>query len=81
MLVYNRKILYEVLNNNGIFFDEDSLDQPLEMDSLTFVTLIVDIENSFGIIYPQEYMVYDKALTLLQLEEVIKSLLIQESVV
>lgn len=81
MLAYNREILYEVLNNNGIFFDEDSLNQPLEMDSLTFVTLIVDIENSFGIVYPQEYMVYDKALTLFWLEEVIKSLLIQESVV
>ncbi|WFR55793.1 hypothetical protein QA584_19540 [Anaerocolumna sp. AGMB13025] len=81
MLVYNREVLYEVLNNNGIFFDEGSLDQPLEMDSLTFVTLIVDIENTFGIIYPQEYMVYDKALTLLRLEEVISSLLIQGSAV
>ncbi len=81
MLVYKREILYEVLNNNGIFFDEDGLDQPLEMDSLTFVTLIVDIENTFGIIYPQEYMVYDKALTLLRLEEVITPLLIQGSVV
>lgn len=81
MLVYSRNTLYEVLNNNGIFFDEDSLDQSLEMDSLTFVTLIVDIENSFGIIYPQEYMVYDKALTLIRLEEVIRSLLIQGSAV
>ncbi len=81
MLVYKREVLYEVLNNNGIFFDEDGLDQPLEMDSLTFVTLIVDIENTFGIIYPQEYMVYDKALTLLRLEEVITPLLIQGSVV
>ncbi len=81
MPMYNREILYDVLNNNGIFFDEGKPDQPLEMDSLTFVTLIVDIENSYGITYPQEHIVYDKDLTLIQLEEVIQSLLIQGSVV
>lgn len=81
MSTYSREILFSLLNNNGIFFDEENLDQHLEMDSMTFVTLIVDIENSFGITYPDELMYYDENLTLLRLEEVIQSLLIQGSVV
>lgn len=75
MQEYNRETLFDILNNNGIFFDETNLEALLEMDSITFVTLIVDIENSFGIEYPNEMMVYDNNVSVLRLEEIIQSLL------
>ncbi len=41
--------LEEILLENGIVTDLNESDEPLEMDSITFASLVISIENHYGI--------------------------------
>lgn len=47
----------EIMEQNGIFYDEeDEEDSTFEMDSLTFMSIIIDIEETFEIKIPEEVL-------------------------
>jgi acyl carrier protein len=51
---YNRQKLLEVMEQNGIFINDNDVNglyEALEIDSITFVTMIIDIEQIFGITF------------------------------
>lgn len=55
------------LNEIGIFVDNDADNLPLSelvQDSLTFITMIVELEKVFGVEIPDEYLNYDSLQTL-----------------
>jgi len=49
------KIL-DILRKNNVIVFEDELDTYIELDSLLFISIVVQIEESFQIIIPDEYM-------------------------
>lgn len=67
--MYDRNKLIELLKENGVYVDGE--DEALELDSLTYVTVIVDIENEFGISYPEQFMIEEINITLGELEDTI----------
>lgn len=68
-MIYDRNKLIELLKENGVYVDGE--DEVLELDSLTYVTVIVDIENEFGISYPEQFMIEEINVTLRELENTI----------
>lgn len=63
--------LINCLNNNGI----ERLSYPPEYDSLTFITLVVDIENEFDIIFPDELLTFEAFGDLEILKDIIEKLM------
>lgn len=66
---YDRATLLQLFANNGIFVNESDLGEVLEMDSITHITLIVDIENTFDIEIPDGQLVYDNEFSFKRMEE------------
>ena len=60
-LVMDRKMILDkmlkIFNDNGIIILEGDLEQPLDIDSLRFISIIVQIEEVFGIIVPDELLI------------------------
>ncbi len=75
MDTFNRlKIIFE---NNGIIIDQ-SLETNLnyyDMDSITFVSIIVDIEREFSIVIPDEFYSIENLNTIKNLAAIIDSLI------
>lgn len=61
--MYNeiKERVIEILQNNGYFFESYDENEDLYFDSLQFMTTLIDIEEEFNIIIPEEY-VYDNKL-------------------
>lgn len=68
---YNREILIRLFEDNGVFINLNDFDETLEMDSITFITLVVDVENVFGIEIPENYLIYNEHFTFKTLEDII----------
>ena len=58
------KLLFE----NGIVMDSNDKDVPLEMDSITFASLIISIENYYNITVSTEMLLYEKWKTISMIE-------------
>ncbi len=43
------KTLKDLFESNGVYINEENFDEVLELDSLAFITLIVEIENTFNV--------------------------------
>ena len=60
-----RDTVIECLNNMGVIVDKETLAESdvnlteYDLDSLTFVSFIVDIEEKLRIIIPEEYLSFD----------------------
>ena len=59
------KLLFE----NGIVMDSNDKDVPLEMDSITFASLIISIENYYNITVPTDMLLYQKWKTISLIEK------------
>jgi acyl carrier protein len=46
-----------VMDQNGLIIDSDDLDSSLEVDSITFMSIIVGLEEEFGIVIPEGELV------------------------
>ena len=58
------KVLY-VMESIGVFVEDDVKDTNFDMrdyivDSLQFISFIVNLEKEFGIVYPDELLLMDK---------------------
>ena len=54
-----RKVILKLLENNGIVIELDEGDLDLRnysIDSIMFISFIVDLENEFSIAIPDEYL-------------------------
>lgn len=73
--MYERQKLLGVMNQNGIYIDNpDDVHEVLNIDSITFVTLVIDIEQEFSIMFnDDDYETFaDKdEITVLLFEKVI----------
>ena len=65
-----KKLFYE----NGIYVDLDDKEEKLELDSLSFISLIISIEEIYSIEVPIEMMQYEKWANILLIEENIKTI-------
>lgn len=64
------KSIVEILENNGVYISLEHYKEPLNMDSLTYVTCIVDLENRFKIEFDDEELIIEK-LSLEDFERII----------
>lgn len=48
--------LIEVMNSCGYDITTDSLDEPIDYDSLQFISTMVEIENEFEVQIPDEFL-------------------------
>lgn len=62
----------------GIIIDEEDWMHDLDMDSIDFVSLIVSIEETFGITVPPDMLLYEKWKNVSLIEENINHLIAQE---
>lgn len=42
----------KILDDNGVFYFSDEDEAPVEMDSITFISLIIGLEEQYGIDIP-----------------------------
>ena len=59
------KLLFE----NGIVMDPNDKDVSLDMDSITFASLIISIENYYNITVPTDMLLYEKWKTISLIEK------------
>lgn len=50
----------KVLERNGVSVLDFESDYGIIIDSLQFITIVVDIEETFDIEIPDDYLIYDK---------------------
>lgn len=55
-------MLLQTMKENGIYITDD-WNEPLDFDSITFISTIVCIENSLGFEIPDEYLLFEKFQT------------------
>lgn len=67
------EIVISIYEHNGIEVNNDHCADISEIDSLTFVTIVVDIENQLNIFYPDEYLTLEVFSSLESLSEIIKA--------
>ena len=58
-----KKTLIDIFEENGIFLNQDEYDTELQLDSIQFVNVIVQIEETFTITVDEEYMVQERLPT------------------
>lgn len=51
------KIIKQLLFENGICFDDEDLKYVLQMDSLTYMSFLVGMEDKLNIVIPDKYLV------------------------
>ena len=76
------KVLY-VMESIGVFVEDDVKDTNFDMrdyivDSLQFITFIVNLEKELGIVYPDELLLMDKIGSLDGFCSIIESLMPEE---
>jgi len=66
-----REKLIKCLDKNGISYRDDFR----EIDSISIITAIVDIEQDFGIEFPDEYLIMERMSDFEKLLSVVKLIL------
>lgn len=66
--------LNQCLDRNGIDLDQDSP----TIDSISFITAIVDIEQEFDIEFPDEYLTTETMSSYEKIYEIVKILVINQ---
>ena len=56
MCIYNVKMLIDALEQNGIFIEDyKNMEEKLLIDSISFVTLVIDLEDMFNISFDDDW--------------------------
>lgn len=58
-----KETVLTILEENGVYIPDD-LDEELDMDSITFISIIVCIEEKMQISIPDKYLAIDKFRTI-----------------
>lgn len=74
------KVIEQILFENGIVADMENTDEPLQMDSIMFVSLIISMEEAFGITVPIEMLQYEKWKSIKLIMENMKELIAESDV-
>ena len=71
--------IIEALNDVGILVDEEDFDvidlREYEMDSIMFVSFVVNLEEEFGINVPDEYLSLNQLANLNSVQYIIEELI------
>lgn len=60
-----KDIMIKILDENGIYLCED-ISSELEVDSLTYMSIIVGIEEAFNIVIPEKYLTANAPSSILE---------------
>lgn len=69
------KRLFDIFEQKGIFLSSDEKNDELELDSIQFISIIVDIENVFNLSFPDNVFISNNLKTFNQFIEEIQHLL------
>lgn len=67
--------LKEIMEENGILYDGNRIIDSASINSITFVSAIVDIEEEFKIFIPDEYITMKLIYDLENLERLVQDLI------
>ena len=72
--------LIEILNENGIYISPNTEESDIDLreyitDSMQFVSFIVAVEESLGIVFPNEMLLYDSIASLNGFSNTIESIM------
>jgi len=70
-----REKLLKCLDNNGIDLNEDSK----QIDSISFITAIVDIEQEFDVEFPDEYLLIETMSSFEKIYDIVELLVTNKS--
>ncbi len=59
----NRELIIKILEENGMYLSGE-MDEELDMDSLTFISIIVCLEQQLNICFPDDLLLMEKYATL-----------------
>ncbi len=65
-------IIEKILTESGIEFTQDY--ELLDMDSITFISMIIGIEQEFNIQFPDEYLSFEKLKNLDTIVEIVEAI-------
>lgn len=57
-----KRIVLRVLENNGIIVENEDMDVDLSsysIDSIMFISFIIDMENEMSVVFPGDYLTVD----------------------
>lgn len=66
--------LCDIFKDNGIILFPDEYDEPLTIDSLRFISIIVEIEEKFELIIPDEFFMLESRLTFNLVKSIVETL-------
>lgn len=69
------EILTRIFDEKGVYLSENDFTEELVMDSITFISIVVAIEESFNIMIPDEYLLIDRMNSFEKVLAVVNSLL------
>lgn len=69
-----RERLIKIFDDNGMIILEEDIELPLEIDSIQFISIVVQIEDEFNVTIPDDYLVSSVLLTFLDFEQLLLKL-------
>lgn len=66
------KTLNNIFSKHGIIIEKDEEEEPLTFSSLTFISIIIEIEQVFKISVPDEYLNIERLITFKDFNTMIK---------
>lgn len=67
-----REKLRNIFAEMGVFIDEDEGDAELNIDSLQFINIILEIEETFSMTVDEDFMLIEKLNSLNAFEKMVK---------
>lgn len=68
-----RAVIRETIGNRGLDFTEDT--NPIDLDSLQFISMIVEFEEAFNITIDDDYLLMDRFSSFVNIENTLIDIL------
>lgn len=68
-----RAVIRETIGNRGLDFTEDA--SPIDLDSLQFISMIVEFEEAFNITIDDDYLLMDRFTSFVNIENTLIDIL------
>lgn len=70
---YIRSVIRETIENRGLDFTEDTT--PIDLDSLQFISMVVEFEEAFNITIDDDYLLMDRFTSFVNIENTLIDIL------
>ena len=72
-----RSVIRETIENRGLDFTEDT--SPIDLDSMQFISMIVEFEEALNITIGDDYLLMDRFASFVNIEKTLVDILESES--